>query len=146
MHAHTYMCSCGLMLVRGEPVYAHRGRRGKLSETYCVQNCRGSKSETVGPSSHWLSLTTLFAGVQASDGVWLKGFSECVPPTPPHPGQPSLRSILALQFSNFLISYPFYNLKNYKDPKEFLLMCVKSINIVALFSICTNLSAVVLVT
>ena len=143
MHAHTYTCSCGLMLVHGEPVYAHRGREGKLSETYCVHNCRESESGTVGPSCHWLSLTTPFSGVQASDGVWLKGFSECVPHPLPTQGDPPWE--VSWRYSSLNFWSHILNLKNYKDPKKFLLMCVKSINIVALFSICTNLSAVVLV-
>ena len=40
VHAHTYVCSCGLMLVHGGPVSAHRGRKGKLSETHCVQKVK----------------------------------------------------------------------------------------------------------
>ena len=88
VHAHTYVCSCGLMLVHGGPVSAHRGRKGKLSETHCVQNCKESESETVGPSSHLLSLTTPFSGVQASDDVWLKVFSQCVLHALPTQGSP----------------------------------------------------------
>lgn len=87
---YTHMCAhmCGLMLVHGGPVSAHRGRKGKFSETHCVQNCKESERETVGPSSHLLSLTTPFSGVQASDGVWLKGFSQCVLHALPTQGSP----------------------------------------------------------
>ena len=94
LHMFPQICPCARTHIRvlmwtnacawGTCLCTQRQKGQTLRDALCAE----SESETVGPSSHLLSLTTPFSGVQASDDVWLKGFSQCVLHALPTQGSP----------------------------------------------------------